>query len=339
MESDYLPVKLMNEVCSKYPHLNRQVNHVLKTQRLKYKDEWPQYAFLPTRAWLVIASELEEPELRGLVANIDDLIELQIFGTWRYSQKVYRFDSELMLALADSEPNQELPVDVLLRIPDYCCYIEFGEEIALSKDVSINGFFAQISYDWKDKLNILDFYAVSDKIGRVYNLIVPLIKGKTIYQSLEYINERAISLLPKDLQNGRVETIRRHKYYYQFIEILIPYILYLCSNKPDIINTKQPNYTPTPLKPRALHKPKKIFPANAPQILEVGTTIRAQLHQVRLATTTNNTANTEARKSPKAHIRRGHWHGYWTGPRTGKREFTLKWLHPMLVNMARDAVE
>lgn len=339
MENEYLPVKLMNEVCSKYPRLNWQVNHVLKTQRLKYKDEWPRYAFLPTRAWLVIASELKEPEFRGLVANIDDLIDIQIFGTWRYSQKVYKFDSELMVALADSEPNQEIPVDVLLRIPDYCCYIEFGVKIYLSEDVYINGFFTQISYDYKDKLNIIDFYAVSDKIGCVYNLIVPLIKGKTIYQSLEYMHERAISLLPEELRNDRVETIRMHKYHYEFVEILMPYILYLCSSKPDIINPKQPNYTPTPLKPMALQKPKRLLPATKPQILEVGTTIGAQLRQVRLATTTNNTANSDTRKSPKAHIRRGHWHGYWTGPRTGKREFTLKWLHPMLVNIAREAVE
>ncbi|MDR1660399.1 MAG: hypothetical protein LBR94_08720, partial [Desulfovibrio sp.] len=42
----------------------------------------------------------------------------------------------------------------------------------------------------------------------------------------------------------------------------------------------------------------------------------------------------------RAHIRRAHWHGYWTGPRKPRpdipeerqwRRFSYRWLHPMLV--------
>lgn len=35
--------------------------------------------------------------------------------------------------------------------------------------------------------------------------------------------------------------------------------------------------------------------------------------------------------SPKPHVRRAHWHGYWVGSKSDKR-FVLKWLHPILVN-------
>jgi len=37
------------------------------------------------------------------------------------------------------------------------------------------------------------------------------------------------------------------------------------------------------------------------------------------------------RSSPRAHVRRAHWHGYWTGPRDGEQKFVLKWLSPVLV--------
>lgn len=33
----------------------------------------------------------------------------------------------------------------------------------------------------------------------------------------------------------------------------------------------------------------------------------------------------------KAHIRKGHWHGYWTGPRKGERIYILKWVMPTFV--------
>jgi hypothetical protein len=35
----------------------------------------------------------------------------------------------------------------------------------------------------------------------------------------------------------------------------------------------------------------------------------------------------------RSHIRRAHWHGYWTGPKKEpeKRKFKLLWLHPILV--------
>jgi hypothetical protein len=36
-------------------------------------------------------------------------------------------------------------------------------------------------------------------------------------------------------------------------------------------------------------------------------------------------------KRKRAHLRRGHWHGYWYGPRKGERSFGYRWLHPMVV--------
>lgn len=35
--------------------------------------------------------------------------------------------------------------------------------------------------------------------------------------------------------------------------------------------------------------------------------------------------------SPKTHWRRGHWHGYWTGPADGERKLVYKMLKPVLI--------
>ena len=36
---------------------------------------------------------------------------------------------------------------------------------------------------------------------------------------------------------------------------------------------------------------------------------------------------------PRAHIRRAHWHRFWTGPRDGERTPRVKWLPPIPVNV------
>jgi hypothetical protein len=39
------------------------------------------------------------------------------------------------------------------------------------------------------------------------------------------------------------------------------------------------------------------------------------------------------RTSPRAHIRRAHWHGYWSGSREhpNERKYEIKWMPPCLV--------
>jgi hypothetical protein len=41
------------------------------------------------------------------------------------------------------------------------------------------------------------------------------------------------------------------------------------------------------------------------------------------------------RKHTRRHLRRAHWHGYWTGARGSEdREFSYKWLSPMVVGVS-----
>ncbi len=37
--------------------------------------------------------------------------------------------------------------------------------------------------------------------------------------------------------------------------------------------------------------------------------------------------------SPRPHMRRAHWHHFWTGPKTGERKLILRWLPPIPVGV------
>jgi hypothetical protein len=77
----------------------------------------------------------------------------------------------------------------------------------------------------------------------------------------------------------------------------------------------------------------KTFPPAAPVVWEVGYRIgkvlrHAEEKEQREPST--NSDGTHAR--PRAHVRKAHWHTYWTGPKKDPQTAKLKWLHPMVIN-------
>lgn len=56
--------------------------------------------------------------------------------------------------------------------------------------------------------------------------------------------------------------------------------------------------------------------------------IAPELMQALLASPVEGTLPTQVLH----HLRRGHWHGYWTGPRKGEapQKFILHWIHPLI---------
>src|SRR5690606_32674005 len=77
----------------------------------------------------------------------------------------------------------------------------------------------------------------------------------------------------------------------------------------------------------------RFFPPDQPTVWHTGFRIGTAL---RRAENERNTSQGAAeRRSPRSHIRRAHWHAFWTGPRNEpqKRKLVLHWLPPILVNV------
>lgn len=67
--------------------------------------------------------------------------------------------------------------------------------------------------------------------------------------------------------------------------------------------------------------------------LEVGVRVSHALMSARkhgsIRSESHRTGNGPAKSS---HMRRGHWHHYWTGPRDGERKLILKWVAPTVIH-------
>jgi hypothetical protein len=108
---------------------------------------------------------------------------------------------------------------------------------------------------------------------------------------------------------------------------LLSVLLYLCADEPEI-----DGLVPMPPKVARTKKGRAILPTPArPLVHECGYRLGARLDAA-LHAASEHADGTGTKVA--AHVRRAHWHAYWTGPRDGERRLSLRWLSPMLVGGA-----
>lgn len=309
------PVEHLNVAIKLYPDTSKLVD-TFRAGRGKDLPHWPDWCFLPMAAWYAMVCEgnrvsVLTPDLAG------DVSKLAAIGTWRYSQGIYRVDQDLMNALTDSPVSGSLPSEVLHRLPEWCIYVEtpglkwFGD--------TLYGFWAHLEWDantGRTELRLL-LDCENDLIG------MPLHMGAwTITEAVD----RAMSEASKQAQalgiTAPPNTTMVQDGAAQ-INPLVSILLYLCSEEPEIDDTREPGTTPTRPRPKKTKKGWRLFPADRPRVWSIGATIGSQLRQAFAGEATGRTVRT--------HLRRGHWHGFWTGKREGERKFIYRWISPLVV--------
>lgn len=301
-----------------YPEAWKQVER-FRADRARYLDGWPQWCFLPMSLWYVIVSEGGIMPLN----RVPDIGRLAAIGSWRYSQGIYRFDESVYAALRDTVPSGEMPVEVLFRLPEWSIYIETpGVEWS---DIPLHGFWAHLEFDTNEKTPELRLLLDTEQ-----SLIpVALHMGRwTITEAVDRATQQAVkqgSLIgvPESLISAVTDCSAAT------VSSLVSLVLYLCSDEPEIDDEREPGSSPQRPAPKRTKGGWRLFPAKRPRVWSVGAELGKQLRQA--AEPGEVTGKT---KSP--HLRRAHWHGYWTGPRGGERKFGYKWLPPVAVGLNRE---
>ena len=111
---------------------------------------------------------------------------------------------------------------------------------------------------------------------------------------------------------------------------LLPLILYLCSEEPDIlINSKKPFFEKP--KPKKTKKGIRYFDAEKTSNYEVGYRIGRFIREYKKS---EKTESMSGGKSKSPHIRKAHFHLYWTGK--GREIPLIKWLPPIPINIENE---
>ncbi len=117
---------------------------------------------------------------------------------------------------------------------------------------------------------------------------------------------------------------------------LVSLLLYLCSANSEIGNERK---RPTRPRTKKTKKGPRLFPPMQPKTWDVGVRMGTVMRKALEAPSAPAEPRGELgkqRSSPRAHYRKAHWHGYWTGQRTGEQKLIVKWIPPLLVNSNDD---
>lgn len=307
------PAAQLNEIIRAYPATSRWVNEIARDKGTDIPD-WPSWCFIPMAGWYAIVSAQHDVQ-RLPFELITDVSKLAALGTWRYSQGIYRFDESLREALTQSTVVGSIPCDVLLRLPEWCLYIETPG--MRWENLELAGFWVHLEWDTNENRKELRF--LLDTAGGLIG--VPMHLGDwTVTEAVD----RVMSVAKMESGQEQFTAPRVVQDLASGLNPLVSLVLYLCSDEPEIDDARQPGASPSRAVAKKIKKGWQLFPAEKPRTWDVGTKAGQSLRQ--------NLESTQGDQTVRPHLRRAHWHGVWTGPRDGERKFKYNWIPPILVN-------
>lgn len=304
-----------------YPGAWRQAD-VMRAGRGKDLPQWPDWCYLPLSGWYAIVcagAGVASLDIRHW-QRVGDIGRLAALGTWRVTQGIYRFDRALYDALMTTPLEGDLPAELLLRLPEWCVYVETPDSQWL--DTPLYGFFAHL--EWDANTGRMELRLLLDTEAALQP--IPIHMGPW---PLQEALQRAMQEAKRQMiVQGATAWAANLPAPMDFqIDALISLLLYLCAENADIGEGAQRPAHPTPKRTK---QGWRLFPPDRVQAWTVGTRIGAALRQGVVATDPTEAGETHAR--PRPHIRRAHWHTYLVG--AGRSEKRLKWLPPIPVNVA-----
>lgn len=328
-----LPLQLVAEAKKKRPQIWNIIDSLSQSDQLQDKNIYMASGLL--------SSFLKTTE-KGTQEDINVLAsELHALSAWRRNKKIYTFHQALaseLLAAYDSAA--VLPVDIFLNLPFDGIFIE-----CVQKNIY---FFVTKDYDAINGASSLSFYFPTlSGFSASLPLLPELSLEKIIDKSIKKLVEQVYNMNDQlkqhyDFNTKSMQTMQfaynLHRHKTQFInnlKIALPLLLYLCAQNCE--NEENPEQKKI-YRPRSASASIKDAQREIKKF-DVGYRIGAAIvaHQTKKTTTgadgedVRERSGTSAPKS--AHVRRGHYHHFWTGPRSD-RKLILKWVNPSFINFS-----
>lgn len=298
-----LPLKVTKKIGIRYKKLFDEIEKVVSDEKC-----------LPDIFVDKIAEKVHEADFE---TNVNIMIKVCSTGVWRTNKSIFSFDKELADELIGSyDINDSIPFEVFSHIPYPAVYVEN----------SLKSFFAVFENKPLSRL-MLYFPQQSD----IECVSVPLNNGaanlsdafdndaKGLYNKLfsaNLISEQQIGNLNREMEKCK-------EGYIKACVSAVPLLMYICAVNADIsVDEEQAAIYQKPVgTPKDRQREVRKYNVG----YRVGKLIRQH------KSSQNPPAAVKGSKK-SAHVRKGHYHHYWTGKRDGERTLILKWLAPSFIN-------
>lgn len=267
---------------------------------------WPSYCWIPMAAWRAIVGG--DVRVMPLAAAA---------GTWRLSKGIYSFDDDLARELMSTPMSEVTPTTVFRNLPEFCVYID----TPWNKDHC--GVFAHLEYDIRPNPKYSSTVEPHSELRMLYLARYgDILKGSWPFM-LHIDNHNIIRSLQECYGTKSEEILYA-------ISDELSLLLYLCSEAPDYGDRTPPKY----VEPKRIKGGYKWIPKQRPEEWNIGVRLGAAIRNYKASEAHAGDGEPTGR-SVRPHIRRAHWHGYWTGPRKepAQRKFVHKWIPPIPVNV------
>ena len=335
----YPPLTLLNDLVKEYPDIWRQAEDFHSKNGKDGLPAWPQWCYIPIAAGIAIATQGQSFANNpwGLFNHMKRAQDITAVAAWRISKDVFVMDPDMEELLYEQEDDIDLSPEIFLQLPYYCFYVQTSRlEIP---DFPIHGFFVHLEYDVNNgdrELRLL-FLSQDGKITMAFPIHIDEANIRasvvhTIKESHQNIRAPEMQMLRQNLfAQSKAENIERLE---ELLKKALQLVLYLCAqNKEVAANPEQRK-----MKKAAVTKDRYAEVRKWDVGIRIGAAVRQ--YNVKKAETTQDKAPSDvvhkAHASPRPHIRRAHWHNFWTGPKDGDRKLVLKWLAPSFVGTNTD---
>lgn len=262
--------------------------------------------------------------------------EIAISCNYRMTQQVISFDPTISglfesdVGSKDSFLNDEgepLPTELLARLP-------FETFVIVPNSGPVRSYLVHCVQGWDHGPGQLFLSAVARVEGpdgsiRQVPAAVMLEPGHNLSGAIQFT--RDLFSRTRALETAEVEEQHRQVTAAILAQVL-PYLLYLSAENreidgdvaslPKVVTTK---------------KGRRLFARESPNLLQAGIRIGAAIRAYREVEAVQQDASEATGSTVVPHLRKAHWHTYWTGPRhdPAKRHRILRFLPPIPVNVDR----
>lgn len=315
----------LGAVARLYPHAWEQMASFREAKGSAALGDWPNWCWVPLAGAMAVITKGRDElavECAGDVGRVGAL------AAWRQTQGIYQIDDTLLGALWNTTLDGEIPVDVLYRLPEWCVYVPTpGRAIG---PLVLAGFFAHLEHDMNDGRTELRLLLDVNADGTATLIPIPLhvwVAGGLAAAAGRARAEAEFQARAHGVTGADAAVLEQAAL---DCAPLVSLVLYLCSTAAEMRDAKGGDRTPR--RPRA----ETTRAANAPTVWETGFRLGPALRVALECAQAPVGDGTHA--SPRPHIRRAHWHGFWSGPRDAtKRVLDLLWLPPIPVGVDEGA--
>ena len=332
-----LPLQLLRDINELYPWAWEDMARFHCMNGREGLPSWPDWCYVPMDGATAIVMEgtpKDSAPIEGMIAIVQAVAAL---APWRLSKEIYVIDPEMQELLFGQADDLRLDPEILLHLPCQCFYIQFGTPLRVSGD-DYDGVFVHLESDVHTEDRELRLLYLQDRDGFCVPFGLPIhLDYETIEEGLQHTDEEAYRNIENELPDKK-EKIRRiqigaenREEFVLALKCTLQIVLYLCAQNAEV--EPDPKQRPRPQRKDDIKdRYSEVHKWNVG--VRIGSAVRAYKKSEAQSSVKGKTSGTHASLRP--HMRRGHWHNFWMGPRNDptQRRLVLKWVAPTFINIA-----